>query len=70
MQPKSCPACEHFDSKTIDRLLVIGYSPRYVSRRFIVLSRKSIKRHADVCLPPRLEEVHADLVRLGGEGGR
>ena len=71
MQPKACPACEHFDSKTVDRLLGLGYSPRFVSKRFIVLSRRALERHAAVCMPPRLGEVHDDLRRLAGmeEGG-
>ncbi len=68
MPLKSCPACDHFDAKTVDRLLGLGYSPRYISRRFIVLSRRVLTRHKDVCLPPKLEEVHADLMRLGGGG--
>lgn len=66
MGHKSCPACAHFDCRTLDRLLGLGYSPRFISQRFIVLSRKAIKRHAEVCVRPRLAEVHADLRRLGG----
>lgn len=66
MRPKACPACGHFDRKTVDRLLGLGFSPRFVSKRFIVLSRRAIERHAAVCLPPKLGEIHADLRRLAG----
>ena len=56
MQLEACPACEHFDSRTLDRLLVLesfgwvgGRGPRTLARPF-GLSRDAIRRHRGECL--------------------
>jgi len=64
MQPK-CSVCEGFEPRTVNRLLGLGYGSRFIAARFPGVSRKDVRRHAEVCLPPKLEEVHADLRRWG-----
>ncbi len=63
-----CKACEGLEPRTVNRLLALGYGSRFVAERFPGLTRRDVRRHADVCLPPKLDGVHEDLRRLGGGG--
>jgi hypothetical protein len=57
------------EPETVDRLLLIGYGPRFVSERWGV-PRKVVKRHRDRCLVgDRLAATEADLVRLAASAG-
>jgi hypothetical protein len=62
----SCPVCTGMESPTVDRLLLIGYGPRFVAARW-GHDRRDVKRHLDRCLTgPRLESTKADLLRMAG----
>ena len=62
-----CPVCSGIEPRTIDRLLLIGYGPRFVSGRW-GHRRQDVRRHRDRCLQgDRLAATEADLVRLGAE---
>ena len=77
---EACPACAHFDAKTLDRLLLMeaagwvgGRGPRTLARPF-GLPRDAIRRHRGECLVgERRAEVERDLLRMAGvdpdEGG-
>jgi hypothetical protein len=60
-----CPICTGMESETVDRLLLIGYGPRFVSARW-GHDRKDVARHRDRCLVGgRLESTQAALERMG-----
>ncbi len=72
MMPRSerdsaCGICMGMEPETVDRLLLVGYGPRFVAQRWGV-TRQVVKRHRDRCLVgERLKATEADLVRLGAE---
>ncbi len=54
------------EPETVDRLLVLGYGPRFVAQRWGI-PRHHIKRHRDECLVgERRTAVVADLQRMAG----
>ena len=73
--PTICPICRGPEPSTINRMLLLGWSPRFLSARW-GHTRKAIARHRDVCLTEyERENVKRDLSamasrgsRLGGEG--
>ena len=80
MQLEACPACRHFDVKTLDRFLAmpsgwgVERGPRSLARPFGI-SRDAIRRHDRECLTDdRRQEILADLLRgvgvdVGAEEG-
>jgi hypothetical protein len=57
-----CRACAALEAKTIDRLLVFGRGPKFVSERWGSLSRRDVRLHRDRCLVgQRRKAVMADL---------
>jgi len=66
--PRTCPVCQAWESRTIDRLLVLGYGPMFVSTRW-GLKRRDIRLHRDTCLVgDKRANVVADLQSLAGGG--
>jgi hypothetical protein len=56
------------EPETVDRLLAVGYGPRFVAQRW-GFTRKAIAQHRDRCLTgDRLEATQAALERMGGGG--
>jgi len=65
----ACRICMGMEPETVDRLLLVGYGPRFVAQRWGV-TRQDVKSHRDRCLVgDRRKRVEADLVRLAGGGG-
>ena len=70
---KRCRVCVGPEPHTIDRLLLLGRSPRRIAPVFGV-TRRAVQNHRDVCLTgERRERAVADLLRMaseaeGGEG--
>ena len=63
----SCKVCMGMESETVDRLLLVGYGPRFVSARW-GHDRRDVRRHRDRCLVgDRRAEVEADLLSMAGE---
>jgi NAD-dependent dihydropyrimidine dehydrogenase PreA subunit len=64
----TCGICVGMEPQTIDRLLAVGYGPRFISARW-GHDRKVVAHHRDRCLVgDRLAATEADLVRLAGGG--
>ena len=62
----ACKVCSGMESETVDRLLAVGYGPRFVAARW-GHDRRDVKRHRARCLVgDRLEAVEADLLRMAG----
>jgi hypothetical protein len=54
------------EPETVDRLLVLGYGPRFIETRWGI-ARWRIKKHRDECLVgERRAGVEADLRRMAG----
>ena len=73
MTREGCPACAHFDSRTIDRFLVLPAGTpgkrgaRSLARDF-GLDRRAIARHEKRCLVGgRREEVERGIRELVGK---
>ncbi len=65
----NCRVCKAMEPRTIDRLLVMGYGPQFISTRW-GLPRHHVKKHRDECLVGlRRAEVVADLQGLVMGGG-
>ena len=65
----SCGICMSMEPETADRLLLVGYGPRFVSERFGV-TRKVVARHRDRCLTgDRLATTEAALDRMAASAG-
>jgi hypothetical protein len=63
-----CAICMGMEPETVDRLLAVGYGPRFVASRWGV-TRKVVAQHRDRCLTgARLAATEADLVRMSGGG--
>lgn len=63
-----CVVCSGWEPETIDRLLLIGYGPRFVAQRWGV-TRKVVAKHRDRCLTgSRLAATEAALSRMAGGG--
>ncbi len=65
----TCKVCKAMEPNTIDRLLVVGYGPQFISTRW-GLRRQHVKKHRDECLQGlRRAEVVADVQQMvmGGE---
>ena len=63
MADKACKVCNAVESRTIDRLLAIGYGPPFIAARWD-LKRNAIKNHRGKCLVgDRLADTVADLER-------
>jgi hypothetical protein len=64
----ACRICMGMEPETVDRLLLIGYGPRFVSERWGV-TRKVVAQHRDRCLTGgRLKATEAALSRMAGGG--
>ena len=61
-----CKVCEGIEPRIVNRLLGLGYGIRFIADRFPGVDRRDVRRHKEKCLPGIRDEVHADLVRLGG----
>jgi hypothetical protein len=62
----SCGICMGMEPETADRLLLVGYGPRFISERFGV-TRKVVAKHRDRCLRGRrLEATESALARMSG----
>lgn len=65
----TCKVCTGMESETVDRLLAVGYGPRFISQRW-GHDRRDVARHRDRCLVgSRLESTQAALARMAGGGG-
>jgi hypothetical protein len=65
----ACGICMGMEPETIDRLLAVGYGPRFVASRWGV-TRQVVAKHRDHCLTgARLAATEADLVRLAASAG-
>ena len=61
-----CAVCSGWEPETIDRLLLVGYGPRFIAQRWGV-TRHVVAKHRDRCLTgARLAATEADLVRMAG----
>lgn len=74
MKPRkaACPVCRSMEPYTIDRLLVLGYGPRFVAPRFGIGCRAVRKHQLECLVGARREKVTHDLRRMAGvegEGG-
>jgi hypothetical protein len=64
-----CPICVGMEPETVDRLLAVGYGPRFVAQRWGV-TRKVVAKHRDRCLTGgRLKATQAALSRMGAKPG-
>ena len=55
------------EPETVDRLLLVGYGPRFVSERW-GHDRRDVKSHRDHCLTgERLKTTRGALSRMGAE---
>jgi hypothetical protein len=62
----TCKVCMGMEPETVDRLLLVGYGPRFVSERWGV-TRQVVARHRDRCLTGgRLKATQAALSRMAG----
>ena len=60
----ACRICMGMEPETVDRLLLVGYGPRFVAQRWGV-TRQVVAKHRDRCLTgDRLKATEADLVRM------
>jgi hypothetical protein len=65
----ACRICVGMEPETVDRLLLVGYGPRFVARRWGV-TRQVVAKHRDRCLTGgRLAATEADLSRMAGGVG-
>ncbi len=65
----ACAVCSGMEPETVDRLLLVGYGPRFVATRFGV-TRKVVAKHRDRCLTGgRLATTEAALSRMGAKPG-
>ena len=65
----TCKVCAGMEPEKVDRLLLVGYGPRFVSERW-GHSRRDVMAHRDRCLTGgRLAATEAALDRMAG-GGR
>jgi hypothetical protein len=54
------------EPETVDRLLLVGYGPRFVAQRWGV-TRQVVAKHRDRCLTGgRLKATEAALSRMAG----
>jgi hypothetical protein len=63
----TCKVCSHRLRKDIDRALAEGYSPTWLARNVLNLSKKQLKHHRNVCMegdPLRVlaEEMGYELI--------
>ncbi len=64
----TCGICMGMEPETVDRLLLVGYGPRFVSERWGV-TRKVVAKHRDRCLTgDRLKTTERALDRMAGGG--
>ena len=65
-----CPVCAGVEPGTVDRLLLLGRSPRRIAPVF-GHTRRAVRSHRDRCLVgERRAKVEADLLRTADEPGR
>ncbi len=65
----ACRICMGMEPETVDRLLAVGYRPRFVASRWGV-TRQVVAKHRDHCLTgDRRKRVEADLVRMSASAG-
>ena len=65
----SCKVCRGMEPKTVDRLLLVGYGPRFISARWGI-DRKAVAKHRDLCLVvERRAAVEADLRSMATDEG-
>jgi hypothetical protein len=63
----TCKVCSHQLRNDIDRALAEGYSPAWLARNILNLSKKQLKHHRNVCMegdPLRVlaEEMGYELI--------
>ncbi len=64
----ACAVCSGMEPETVDRLLAVGYGPRFVASRWGV-TRQVVAKHRDRCLTgDRLKATQAALARMAGGG--
>ncbi len=64
-----CAVCSGMEPETVDRLLAVGYGPRFVASRW-GHRRQEVRSHRDRCLVgARLAATEADLGRMAGGVG-
>ncbi len=64
----ACRICMGMEPETVDRLLLVGYGPRFVAQRWGV-TRQVVAKHRDRCLTGgRLKATEAALSRMAGGG--
>ena len=62
----ACRICMGMEPETVDRLLAVGYGPRFVASRWGV-TRQVVAKHRDRCLRgERLAATEAALDRMSG----
>jgi hypothetical protein len=62
----ACKICLGMEPETVDRLLAVGYGPRFVALRW-GHRRQDVKAHRDRCLTgDRLAATEAALSRMAG----
>lgn len=66
----ACQVCSGPEPRTVDRLLLLGYGPRFVAHRFGV-GRRHVAKHRDLCLVgERYAAVAGDLCSMAEIGKR
>ncbi len=61
-----CAICAGWEPETVDRLLAVGYGPRFISARW-GHDRKVVAKHRDRCLTgARLKATESALARMAG----
>jgi hypothetical protein len=62
----TCRVCSGWEPQTVDRLLSVGYGPRFISARW-GHDRKVVAHHRDRCLTgERLAATESALSRMAG----
>jgi hypothetical protein len=69
VRDSTCRVCSGWEPETIDRLLAVGYGPRFISARW-GHTRQVVAQHRDRCLTGgRLAATEASLLRMAASAG-
>ena len=67
---KLCPVCRGLEPTNLNRMLLLGWSPRFIASRW-GYSRAAIRRHIKECLTEsERENVKRDLYAMVDRGER